>query len=196
MNPCLPVLRIADFLLWPLFKLYEIPESLPQRADCVVGLAAGLCADGSPGPVTEAVARRCASLHLSGVSDLVIFTGGYTAGGMTEAQVMSNIVAEMDVAGDKVLLEEESTRTHHHPQLLEPILKGNDVSSMVVVSNHLHARRARAIFMKYYGKSITMYFAKAKSRFGPTAQRRYMSGTTCLIWNVGTHVLAKLKGWA
>jgi hypothetical protein len=133
---------------------------------------------------------------MSGVSDLIVFTGGYAAGGSTEAQVMADIAAEMGVVRDRVLLEEESTRTHHHPRLLEPILKNNEVSSMVVVSNHLHARRARAIFMKHYDKNITMHFAKARSRFGPTAQRRYMSGTTCLIWNVGTHILARLKGWA
>jgi uncharacterized SAM-binding protein YcdF (DUF218 family) len=161
-----------------------------------VGLAAGLCRDGSPGPVTEAVARRCASLYLSGLSQFVVFSGGFNAGGRTEAEVMAGIAEEMGVPRRKIILEKESMRTHHHPPHVEPILRSHDASSAVIVSNNLHARRARAIFGKYYGTDLTMHFANAESVFGITAQRRYMSGTTCLAWNVGTHILAKLKGWA
>jgi len=189
-------LRVSDILLRPVIQLYEIPENLPGKVDCLIGLAAGLCADGRPGPVTDAVARRCASLYLSGVSNLVIFTGGFTAGGKTEAEVMSAIAEGMGVPGQNILLEKESTRTHHHPPRVEPLLKSSGISSVLIVSNRLHSRRARAIFLKHFGGDLSMHFAKAKSEFGPTAQRRYISATTCLFWNIGTHLLARLKGWA
>ena len=109
---------------------------------------------------------------------------------------MKGIAVEMGVFGKKVLVEEKSMRTHHHPPLLKPILESHNVSSMVVVSHYLHSRRARAIFCRYYGEKISMYFGKARSGFALTAQPRYISATTTLIWNIGTHMLAKMKSWA
>jgi vancomycin permeability regulator SanA len=195
-RPLAGILRISDLVIEPLLKLYEIPEHIPERADCLIGLAAGLCRNGTAGQVTEAVARRCASLYLSGLSQHIIFTGGFCAGGKTEAQVMCRIAEEMGVPRETILLEEESTRTHHHPPRVEPILRAHGASNIVVVSNHLHSRRAKAIFFEYYGERLVMHFANARSDFGPTAQLRYVSATTCLAWNMGTHLLARLRRWA
>lgn len=188
--------RLSDLLLKPVFLLYEIPECLPPEADCLVGLAAGLCTDGSPGPITEAVAKRSASFYLSGDSRFIIFTGGFTAAGRTEADVMAQIAMRMGVPEDSIILEKKSLRTHHHPREIEPILQRIGAHSLVIVSHCFHSRRARAIFKKWYGTRYRMHFAKARSDFDLTAQWRYLSGTTCFFWNVGNHVLAKLRGWA
>lgn len=188
--------RISDILLAPVCRLYEIREVLPRRADVVVGLSAGLCEDGSPSPMTRAVAERCASLFLEGVTAWLLFTGGVIAGGSTEAKAMRDVAAEMGVPPEKIILEEKSKRTHHHPPLIEPLLERLRANSIVVVSQHLHARRARAIFLKYYGNRLNLSFAKGRSGYGLTLQRRYASETLCLMWNLGTHLLAKLRGWA
>ena len=187
---------VCDLLLDPICRLYEIREALPSTADCIVGLAAGLCSDGSAGPMTQAVAERSASLHLNGLGGRLIFTGGCNANGITEAEAMSKIAITMGVPQERIFLEEESTRTHHHPARVEPILEKADAKSAIVVSQHLHARRARAIFLTYYGNRVELHFAKARSGFQLTSQRRYACQTSCLVWNVGTHLLAKLRRWA
>jgi uncharacterized SAM-binding protein YcdF (DUF218 family) len=188
--------RMLDPVLAPLSRLYEIKESLPRRTDCIVGLAAGLRSNGEATPVTRAVAERAASLYLAGVSPLVIFTGGYERAGRKEAEVMALVASEMGVPRERILLDTASMKTHHHPPGIEPFLTRAGARSIVVVSHTVHSRRVRAIFRNYYGEGLTIHFAKAIGGFELAPQRRYASLTSCLIWNVGTHVLAKLKGWA
>ena len=187
---------VCDLLLDPLCRLYEIREALPSTADCVVGLAAGLYSDGTASPMTRAVAERCVSLYLNGLAGQLIFTGGCNANSITEAQAMSRIAVTMGVPQKRISLEENSTRTHHHPPRVEPILDRANAKSAIIVSQHLHARRARAIFLAYYGNRLRLHFAKARSSFQLTPQRRYACQTSCLVWNIGTHLLAKLRRWA
>ncbi len=188
--------RMLDPVLAPISRLYEIREVLPATADCIVGLAAGLRSNGEATPVTRAVAERSASLYLAGVSPLVIFTGGYERAGRKEADVMADVAVEMGVPREGILLDTGSMKTHHHPPGIEPFLTGARAKSIVVVSHTVHSRRVRAIFTNYYGEGLAIYFAKAVGGFELAPQRRYASLTSCLIWNVGTHLLAKLKGWA
>ena len=187
---------VCDLLLDPICRLYEIREVLPSTADCIVGLAAGLCSDGTASPMTRAVAERCALLYLNGLDARLIFTGGCNANGITEAEAMTRIAITMGVPQERIFLEEKSTRTHHHPPRVEPILEEANSKSAIVVSQHLQARRARAIFLTYYGNRLKLHFAKARSGFQLTPQRRYACQTSCLVWNIGTHLLAKLKRWA
>jgi len=187
---------ISDLLIEPLCKLYEIEEVVPSHADCIVGLAGGLCSDGSASPVTRSVAERCVSLYLNGSAASIIFTGGYRATGNTEARAMAEIALKSGVPRERIVLEEESTRTHHHPSRVKPFLERINAKTVIIVSNHLHARRARAIFRRFYRNRFKMYFAKARSHFKLTPQRRYSCQTSCLLWNIGTHLLGKLKGWA
>lgn len=192
----LKVSRVCDVLLAPVCRLYEIREILPQNADCIVGLAAGLSSDGSASPMSRSIAERCVSLYFDGRASWLIFTGGYSASGSTEAKAMAEIASKSGVPPERIMLEEQSMRTHHHPSRIEPMLERINARTLIVVSHHLHARRARAIFRKYYRSKSEMYFAKARSTFQITPQRRYSSQISCLVWNIGTHLLAKLKGWA
>lgn len=187
---------VCDLLSEPVCQLYEIREVLPATADCIIGLAAGLCSDGAASPMTRSVAERSALLYLDGKAEWLIFTGGCYANGITEAKAMAQIAVKMGVPQERISQEENSTRTHHHPPRVQPILEKANAGSAIIVSQHLHARRARAIFLTYYGNRLKLHFAKARSSFQLTPQRRYACQTSCLVWNIGTHLLAKLKHWA
>lgn len=187
---------VCDLLLDPVCRLYEIREDLPTSADCIVGLAAGMRSDGTASPMTRAVSERCAFLYLNGFAGRLIFTGGCSANNVTEAKAMTQIATAMGVPQERIFLEEQSTKTHHHPPRVETILEKAGAKSAIIVSQHLHARRARAIFLAYYGSRLRLYFAKARSGFELIPQRRYACQTSCLVWNIGTHILAKLRRWA
>jgi uncharacterized SAM-binding protein YcdF (DUF218 family) len=192
----IPVARIFDPLTAPVCRLYEIREDFPRKVDCIIGLAAGLKGDGSASPMTRSVAERCSSLYADGLSQMVIFTGGYSAKGTTEAGAMLEIAVGRGVPRERIALDEMSFRTHHHPGYVGPILREHNARSVLVVAHHLQGRRARAIFHRYYGDKLRIYFANVRSDYELTPQRRYACQTTALAWNMATHLLARLRGWA
>ncbi|KJL18833.1 hypothetical protein RL72_03305 [Microbacterium azadirachtae] len=74
--------------------------------------------------------------------DVVIFSGGAVRGPEPEAQILARYAAERGYAGP-LLLETESRSTEENIRNTIPLLE--DADEIAIVSNALHAERARAL---------------------------------------------------
>jgi uncharacterized SAM-binding protein YcdF (DUF218 family) len=190
-------MRTLDALIRPISSWYEPPASVPERADGIIGAGIALRSDGGASLMSAAVARRSAHLWHSGVAPKVLFAGGYAQNGVTEAEAMRDITLAEGVPASAIMLETASMRTHLNAQLTKPIVEHLGWRRIVLVAQHIHARRALAIFRRTYGDGYQFYLAKAHSGYELLPQRRLSSEARFLFtWELPSFALAKIKGWA
>jgi uncharacterized SAM-binding protein YcdF (DUF218 family) len=137
-----------DFWDWLERLLATKDDVLPLEADVIMGIGIDVSKDGQKAsPQSEAVALKVLELFLKGRGKNILLSGGYSAGGITEAKAMDDIISK-EVSKSKIILEEKSYRTYLNAKYTLPILEEKGWKNTIIIAQQWHARRVRATFSK------------------------------------------------
>jgi uncharacterized SAM-binding protein YcdF (DUF218 family) len=120
-------------------------HSDPGPADVAVVLGAAV-SRGRATPVFEERIRHGINLVKQGVVKKVLFTGGVGSGDrVAEAEVGRRVALDEGLSSSQVLTETRSRTTWENLAWAVPILKENDLTRVLIVSDPLHMKRALAM---------------------------------------------------
>ncbi len=120
------------------------------KADAAIVLGAAAWGD-KPSPVFEERINHGIWLYKNGFVDNLIFTGGRGENtSLSESGIAKTYAMENSVPGEDIFIEEKSTITQENIQFAAEIVKENNFSSVIVVSDPLHMKRAM-LMCKDYG---------------------------------------------
>lgn len=110
--------------------------------------------------------EKAVALYKEGRGTKIIFTDGFTtATDISEAQLMSDIACALGVPQNDIILEERATTTVGNAIYSKEILEKNGFESAVVVTSHVHLRRAKYIFRKIIpGKHLEFVSSESNAR--------------------------------
>lgn len=129
----------------------SVDDPSPEKADYIVCLGGG-----------HGREARSAELWHRKIAPYVIVSNAPGA-----AEHMRYLVTKSGVPGDRVLVDNRSYNTADHPAGIARI-RGVDpaATSLVIVTDHTHTRRARACFVRGGFKHITLFAGKEHPRQG------------------------------
>jgi uncharacterized SAM-binding protein YcdF (DUF218 family) len=114
----------------------------PGPADAAIVLGAATYRT-EPSPVFEERLRHAASLYESGRVRYIITTGGLAQGDeLAESEAGRDWLVANGVPSDAILIETQSRTTRQNLVFAQPLLAAHGLSSVLVVSDPLHMRRA------------------------------------------------------
>lgn len=114
-------------------------------ADAAVVLGAAVV-DRVPSPVFAERIRHGVALYKAGRVRMLVMTGGLGAGDrLTEAEAARDWSLAQGVPAEAILLETRSHTTRENLAFAQPILAQHGLSSVLLVSDPLHMRRAVAL---------------------------------------------------
>lgn len=122
-------------------------ETLPAdvHADAAVVLGAAAW-DKRPSPVFQERINHAITLYQSGRVDKLVFTGGTPKKGfMTEAEVGRRYAIKQGVPPNRILFESTSRNTYENLLNIRPLLRANDIDTIIIVSDPYHTARAAVI---------------------------------------------------
>jgi uncharacterized SAM-binding protein YcdF (DUF218 family) len=93
----------------------------------------------------------------------VVFTGGSRHGSTSEAGQMANLARQRGLSPDAIVLEEEARTTWENVSFAQPLT--GDAELIVLVSDGLHAERARRYWMLQYPHSRSHVVVDPDYRF-------------------------------
>jgi uncharacterized SAM-binding protein YcdF (DUF218 family) len=101
-------------------------------------------------PTVDMVARvrKAVEFHKQHPKSLLVFTGGKTAGSISEARMMADIAITQGVSTNSIRLEEEARSTSENARLTANLTRGLRPSRVLIVSNGDHLQWAMPIFRK------------------------------------------------
>lgn len=112
------------------------------KADAAIVLGAAIWED-KPSPVFAERIKHAIWLYKNGYVDKLIFTGGKGENKkVSESIVAKNYAIEKSVPNKDIFIEEQSRITQENLFYASQIAKDNEISSVIIVSDPLHMRRA------------------------------------------------------
>lgn len=97
---------------------------------------------------TRSRVDTAATLYKAKRAPLVIVSGAALDGSVSEAQIMANTLAQLDVPADAVIQESRSFTTYENAIYTAEKLKQLRISEVLLVTSALHMPRAMAVFRK------------------------------------------------
>ncbi|QEY23952.1 YdcF family protein [Neisseria animalis] len=120
-----------------------LPPDYHADAAVVLGAAAW---DKRPSPVFRERINHAITLYQGRHVDKIIFTGGTPKKGyMTEAEVGRRYALKQGVPAKNILFENTSRNTYENLRNIRPVLRANNIGSVVIVSDPYHLARAQAM---------------------------------------------------
>lgn len=120
-----------------------------RKADAAVVLGAAAWGD-KPSPVFEERIRHGIWLYKNGYVDKIIFTGGKGENAtISESSVAKSYAIENSVPEKDIYIEEESKITQENIMYASNIAKENNISTVLLVSDPLHMKRAMLMTRDY-----------------------------------------------
>lgn len=198
-------------------RIFETKDDqMPQKADVIIAIGTDVSADGySPSPQSQAIAHKAAAFYLCDRANAIIFCGGYSTRGLTEAERMWNHVknrvpfpADRYTTDGQTFLETKSTRTYGNADNTLAIMKEHNWKTAIIVAQQWHARRVRATFWWRWNKQHKFFWrkkcegpyriavVKARSSYsGDNSQSRLHSFWKFAVWDTLTFIFSYFKGY-
>ena len=138
-------------IVWPR------PQAVPERADAILCLGAGMADDASPRPdeVTRARARTCAALHAGGAAPVVIFTGAGNDN-HSAAEAMAHVARAAGLPPEAAIIEPRAHSTLQNAAFGLALLP-EPPARVIVVSDAFHLPRAWVIFRVLGQQDLSLY---------------------------------------
>ncbi len=135
------------------------------KADAAVVLGAAVW-ENEPSPVFEERINHAIWLYMNGYVDKLILTGGKTeTNDYSESSIAKQYAINKSVPSGDILIEEESKITQENIWYAAQIVEQNNLSSVIIVSDPLHMKRAMLMARDY---GLTAYSS-------PTPTTQYKS---------------------
>lgn len=134
---------LARAASWPL----EVRDARSPVGALVV-LGSPTRADGRLGSVGEERVREAVDHWRRGIAPLVVFTGAGAPGSPVEAPAMAQAARELGLPEEAIRVEARSRNTRENARFTAALLRAEGVSSVWIVSQPFHLRRARWLFRR------------------------------------------------
>ncbi|MFH1683469.1 MAG: YdcF family protein [Candidatus Margulisiibacteriota bacterium] len=95
---------------------------------------------------------QAVSLFKDGYADKLLMSGGPLAWRLTAAEWMRKQAVAQGVPSPAILLEDRSESTRDNALFSLPIIKKNNIASLIIVTSPNHSRRAKWVFKKVFAK--------------------------------------------
>ena len=141
------LLFLVGYPSWIAYRVWDqANEDEVHSADAIVVLGAAQY-DGDPSPVFQARLDHAAYLYDTGVSNLIIVTGGKAEGDrFSEAEAGARFLNEEHaIEIDRILEEREGTTTLESLEAVWEIAEPRDIESVLLVSDPMHSERIKMI---------------------------------------------------
>jgi uncharacterized SAM-binding protein YcdF (DUF218 family) len=163
-------------------------QSSTQPADAALVLGAAVLWD-RPSPVLVERLRHAKALYDKGQVSHIVVTGGRSPEDkLSEAEASRNWLVANGVPAEAIVEENQSRTTIENLALATPVLREAGISSVLIVSDPLHMRRAMLIASR----------AGLNAQPSPTPTSRYLSWQTTMpflareVWFMGQYLVAGL----
>jgi uncharacterized SAM-binding protein YcdF (DUF218 family) len=148
------VLIILCYVIYVSFDIYlysNVDEM--TKADVALVLGAGVWGD-KPSPVFEERINHAIWLYMNGYVDKLIFTGGKGRNNnYSDSSIAKKYAIDNSVPSEDIFIEEHSTITQENISYGTQIVEKNDMSTVILVSDPLHMKRAM-LMAKDYGLKV------------------------------------------
>ncbi|MEM9320810.1 MAG: YdcF family protein [Pseudomonadota bacterium] len=168
--------------------------ALPEPADAIICLSAGMASETSPeaGPSSVRRAETCAALYHAGLAPQVIFTGaGHEFG--SAAAGMAVVARGEGVPEAAISVEPRAHSTIQNAAFSLPMIRA-EPRHVIVVSDAFHLPRAWIIFRAFGAPDITLY--PTPDLPAPKAWRWILRESIALWFNLWRAVLYGAGGIA
>ena len=140
------LISVALFTIYVLYVAFDIclyaNVDEKRNADAVIVLGAGAWND-TPSPVFLERINYGICLYKCGIADKIIFTGGKSKNSeFSDAFIARQYAIANGVPVEDIFIEELSTITQENIFYATQILKNNNMSDAIIVSDPLHMKRA------------------------------------------------------
>ena len=136
-----------------------IDENNTGRFDVIVVMGAAVWKYRRPSPALRRRLLHGVDLMKQGRADVLLVTGGMGEHPPTEAQLMKSLAVEEGVPAEKIVIEERGTTTFTSVVECVRILRSNNWTAPLVVSDGYHLFRTRFVF-RCFGVKTTRSAAK------------------------------------
>lgn len=156
-----------------------------RKADAAVVLGAAAWGD-KPSPVFEERIDHGIWLYKNGYVDKIIFTGGKGENmDISEASVAKDYAIEHSVPENDIYIEEQSTITQENIMFAAEIAKENNISTVLLVSDPLHMKRAMLMCRDY---SLTAYSSPTPTTMYKTTKSKLMFLSREVFYYIGYQI--------
>lgn len=157
------ILNYVIYLSYDIYSYGNINEV--TKADAAIVLGAGIWGD-QPSPVFKERINHGIWLYKHGYVNKLIFTGGKGKHErISESRVAKSYAIMNSIPSKDILIEERSTITQENISFAAQIVKENNYSSVIMVSDPLHMKRAMLMAEDYGLKAYS----------SPTKTTRYQT---------------------
>ncbi|MTI47920.1 MAG: YdcF family protein [Firmicutes bacterium] len=141
------IISYVTYISFDIYQYGNIDEAMKADAAIVLGAATW---GSKPSPVFEERIKHGIWLYENGYVNKLIFTGAKGEGSnFSEAEVAKNYAIDESVPSEDIFIEEKSTITQENLFYASKIVKNNDFSRVIIVSDPLHMKRAMLMAIDY-----------------------------------------------
>lgn len=119
-----------------------------EQADAIVVLADYVSEWGALSDASAARAHYAINLYQGGLAPLLVFSGGGSDGGPTEAGVHAALARSRGIPAEAILMETGSHTTRDEARREWALLHPRGVRKILLVTHSLHMLRARPVFAR------------------------------------------------
>lgn len=141
---------IIIYILYVFISIYQYGNvNETRKADAAIVLGVAVWGD-KPSPVFEERIRHSIWLYENGYIDKIIYTGGKGENDPnSESSIAKKYAMEHSVPEIDIYIEEKSTITQENIMYASEIAKENNISTLLLVSDPLHMKRAMLMTEDY-----------------------------------------------
>lgn len=156
-----------------------------NNADAAIVLGAAVWGN-EPSPVFEERINHGIWLYKNGYVEKIIFTGGKGEGSeFSESSIARNYAVQNSVDEKDILIEEKSTITQENILYASELAKENNISTVIVVSDPLHMKRAMLMCKDY---NLTAYSSPTPTTMYQTTKSKSMFLAREVFYYIGYQI--------
>ncbi|KAF5041322.1 hypothetical protein DSECCO2_524220 [anaerobic digester metagenome] len=156
-----------------------------RKADAAIVLGAAVWGE-EPSPVFEERINHGIWLYMNGYVDKIIFTGGKGENtSISESAAAKYYAIEHSVPENDIFIEEESTITQENILYASKIVKENNISSVLLVSDPLHMKRAMLMCKDY---DLTAYTSPTPTTMYKTTKNKIIFLSREVFFYIGYQI--------
>ncbi|TWH81676.1 YdcF family protein [Sedimentibacter saalensis] len=156
-----------------------------RKADAALVLGAAVWGE-EPSPVFEERINHGIWLYMNGYVDKLIFTGGKGENtSISESAAAKYYAIEHSVPENDILIEEKSTITQENILYASKIVKENNISSVLLVSDPLHMKRAMLMCKDY---DLTAYTSPTPTTMYKTTKNKIIFLSREVFFYIGYQI--------
>lgn len=170
----------ACLIAFPLAQVFCFGKTDYRRpADAIVVFGCLAYADGTPSTSLADRVRTGCDLYRQKLADRVIFSGGPSAGGVHETEVMRDLALELGVPADAIVLDSRGINTRATVINTSELFEEMDVHSVLAVSHFYHLPRIK---LSYRRLGVAAYTVPAKESRWVRKTPRSVAREVLALW--------------